>query len=85
MVVVYKAQSWGSKIELDEHDVPPIERVLARLPDLLHDAARGPDGRSSLAVAAGRASGRERQDDSAWGLDMALRRWHGDTERPGEH
>jgi hypothetical protein len=41
-----------------------------------HAAARGRDGKSKLAVAAGRASGRSRQDDSAWGLEMSLRRWH---------
>ena len=41
-----------------------------------HAAARGRDGKSELAVAAGRASARGRHDDEAWGLEMALRRWH---------
>ena len=41
-----------------------------------HAAARGPDGRSELAVAAGKKSGAQREGDVAWGLDLALRRWH---------
>jgi len=45
-----------------------------------HAAARGPDGRSSLAVEAGRASGRTRQGDRVWGLSMALQRWHPEGE-----
>lgn len=43
-----------------------------------HAAARGPDGRSELAVAAGKASARQREGDQAWGLGLAIRRWHGD-------
>ena len=34
-----------------------------------HAAARGIDGKSRLAVAAGQASGRSRVADSAWGGD----------------
>ena len=41
-----------------------------------HAAARGPDGRSELAVAAGKASGIKRESDTGWGLEMALRRWY---------
>ena len=41
-----------------------------------HAAARGPDGRSELAVAAGKASARQRDGDRAWGLEMALKRWY---------
>ncbi len=42
-----------------------------------HAAARGPDGKSELAVAAGKSSARQRAGDTAWGLDLAIRRWHG--------
>jgi len=46
-----------------------------------HARAKGPDGKSTLAVAAGRAGGRKTADrlgcPSAWGLRLALRRWHG--------
>lgn len=41
-----------------------------------HAAARGPDGRSELAVAAGKKSGVQREGDAAWGLELAIRRWH---------
>ncbi|MFH1483365.1 MAG: hypothetical protein ABIG98_03815 [Chloroflexota bacterium] len=41
-----------------------------------HAAARGEDGKSALAVAAGKASGASREADTAWGLQMALRRWY---------
>ena len=42
-----------------------------------HQAARDPlTGKSSLAVAAGQASGRRREGDRAWGLEYALKRWH---------
>ena len=41
-----------------------------------HKAARGPDGKSKLAVSAGKASARCRKDDRAWGLELALKRWY---------
>ena len=41
-----------------------------------HQAARGPDGRSELAVAAGKASGIAREGDQAFGLGLAMLRWH---------
>ena len=41
-----------------------------------HAAARGADGKSELATSAGRASGRSRQGDAAFGLELALRRWY---------
>ena len=42
-----------------------------------HRAARDPvTGKSTLAVAAGRASAKEREGDRAWGLDLAIKRWH---------
>lgn len=45
-----------------------------------HAAARDPvSGKSTLAVDAGHASGRKRDGDSAWGLEMSLKRWY-----PGE-
>ena len=46
-----------------------------------HAAARGADGKSELAVAAGKASGKTREGDRAWALDMAIKRWHGTAER----
>ncbi len=49
-----------------------------------HAAARGPDGRSELAVAAGKKSGAQREGDAAWGLELALRRWHGDDDGSSE-
>ena len=48
-----------------------------------HAAARGADGKSELAVAAGKASGRQREGDEAWGLELALRRWHSDGDAGG--
>jgi hypothetical protein len=46
-----------------------------------HEAARGPDGKSRLAVEAGRLGGlrsvERHGSGSAWGIRMALRRWHG--------
>ncbi len=42
-----------------------------------HEAARDPaTGKSTLAVAAGQASGRIREGDRVWGLESALKRWH---------
>ena len=42
-----------------------------------HEAARDPaTGKSTLAVAAGQASGRKREGDRVWGLENALKRWH---------
>jgi len=41
-----------------------------------HASARDPyTGKSLLAVAAGKASGIQREGDRVWGLEMALRRW----------
>ena len=54
-----------------------VRRMKIRLAALRrHAAARGPDGKSELAVAAGKASARGREDEQAWGLEMAIRRWH---------
>lgn len=45
-----------------------------------HARARGPDGKSVLATEAGRKGGQRTAErhggGSAWGLRMALRRWH---------
>jgi len=42
-----------------------------------HAAARDQvTGKSALAQSAGRASGRKRQGDRAWAVEMAIRRWH---------
>ena len=55
-----------------------VRRMRIRLAALRrHQAARDPlTGKSSLAVAAGQASGRQREGDRAWGLESALRRWY---------
>jgi hypothetical protein len=68
----------GSSPENREH----VRRLRIRLAALKrHAAARGPDGKSELAVAAGKASGRTREGDQAWALDMAIKRWHGTAGR----
>ena len=36
-------------------------------------------GKSSLAQSAGRASGKQREGDRAWALEMAIRRWYPET------
>jgi hypothetical protein len=42
-----------------------------------HEAARDPvSGKSSLAVKAGKISGKQRKGDRAWGLENALNRWY---------
>ena len=45
-----------------------------------HARALGPDGKSTLAVQAGRLGGRRTAEKQAcpseWGLRMALKRWH---------
>lgn len=45
-----------------------------------HHRARGPDGKSALAVRAGRLGGlrtvERHAPGRAWGLRMALKRWH---------
>jgi hypothetical protein len=55
-----------------------LRRLRIRLSALKrHRAARDPvTGKSTLAVAAGRASAKHRDGDQAWGLDLAIRRWH---------
>lgn len=55
-----------------------IRRMRIRLAALRrHETARDPEtGKSSLAVAAGKASGRRRKGDRVWGLQNALRRWY---------
>ena len=54
-----------------------VRRLRIRLAALRrHKAARGPDGKSQLAVAAGQASGRQREGDKVWALGMAIRRWY---------
>ncbi len=59
-----------------------IRRMRIRLAALRrHAAARDPvTGKSSLAVAAGKASGRRRQGDRAWGLEYAMRRWYPEAD-----
>jgi hypothetical protein len=67
-----------------------LKRRLATLRQ--HERARGPDGKSSIAQAGGRVGGRRRAGSfeggpTAWGLAMALKRWHGielpkDGEKP---
>lgn len=55
-----------------------VRRMRIRLAALKrHQAARGPDGRSTLAVSAGQRGAATRQGDSVWGLALALKRWHG--------
>ena len=62
-----------------------VRRLRIRLAALRrHAAARGPDGRSELAVAAGKASGIAREGDKVWALDMAIRRWHPEQSRNGK-
>ena len=53
-----------------------VRRMRIRLAALKrHAAARNPNtGKSELAVAAGKASGRTREGDKAFGLELALRR-----------
>ena len=54
-----------------------VRRMRIRLAALKrHAAAKGPDGKSELAVSAGKASGRQREGDHAFGLELALRRWY---------
>ena len=54
-----------------------VRRLRLRLAALKrHAAARGEDGKSTLAVAAGKASGIHREGNKAWGLELALRRWY---------
>ena len=54
-----------------------VRRFRLRLAALKrHAAARGEDGKSTLAVAAGKASGVSREGDEVWGLELALRRWY---------
>ena len=48
-----------------------------------HRASRGPDGKSLLAVEAGRASGVKRLGDKGWAVRMAIRRWYPDTKAIG--
>ena len=44
-----------------------------------HANAKDPlTGKSFLAQTAGRASALQREGDSAWGVSMAIRRWHPD-------
>ena len=60
--------------ELREH----VLRLKIRLVALRrHETARDLlTGKGGLAVAAGKASGRVRQGDSAFGLELALKRWY---------
>ncbi len=54
-----------------------VRRLRLRLAALKrHAKARGEDGKSDLAVAAGKASGASREGDKTWGLELALQRWH---------
>ena len=64
-----------STAESREH----LRRLRIRLAALKrHRAARDPlTGKSTLAVDAGRASAKQREGDRAWGLDLAIKRWHG--------
>ena len=60
-----------------------VRRLRIRLAALRrHQAARDPlTGKSTLAVAAGQVSGRQREGDRVWGLEWALKRWH-PSEQP---
>ena len=55
-----------------------LRRMKIRLAALKqHAKPRNPvTGRSALVESAGRASGRRREGDSAWGLEMSLQRWY---------
>ena len=54
-----------------------IRRLRIRLAALRrHAVAKGPDGRSELAVAVGKKSGAARAGDRVFGLELALKRWH---------
>ena len=72
----------GMKEDEPTGDPPSTDRERARRFRLRlaalkrHAAARGEDGKSALAVAAGKASGASREADTAWGLELALRRWY---------
>jgi len=59
-----------------------VRRLKIRLAALKrHAKAKDPQtGKSELAVAAGRASGRTREGDKAFGLDLALKRWHAEAD-----
>lgn len=59
-----------------------VRRLKIRLAALKrHQAARDPvSGKSSLAVSGGKASAKQREGDRAWGLDLAIKRWHGTDE-----
>lgn len=62
-----------------------VRRLRIRLAALRrHEAARDPTtGKSALAVAAGRASARQREGDRAWGLESALKRWYPSDRHDG--
>ena len=54
-----------------------IRRLRIRLAALRrHSVAKGADGRSELAIAAGKKSGAARIGGRAFGLELALKRWH---------
>ena len=55
-------------------DMPDVRGPIEERFEAARDAATG---KSALAVSAGKASGRKREGDRAWGLEAALRRWYG--------
>jgi hypothetical protein len=65
-------------LDPEQERVANLRRRAAMLE--LHDRARGPDGKSKLAVSAGRRGGQRTAErhgtGRAWGLGMALLRWH---------
>lgn len=63
-----------------------IRRMRIRLAALKrHAAARDPlTGKSTLAMDAGRASGRKRIGNSVWGLESCMKRWHAGKENHRE-
>jgi hypothetical protein len=60
-----------------------LRRLRIRLAALKRQrAARDPvTGKSTLAVAAGRASAKYREGDQAWGLELAIKRWYRTNEK----
>ncbi len=74
MGIPQKHEPIGGPASTDRERVRRLRLRLAALKR--HAAARGEDGKSTLAVAAGKASGASREADTAWGLELALRRWY---------
>ena len=69
----------GAAVDPERQRIANMRRRAAALER--HYGARGPDGKSRLAMAAGRLGGQKTASrlgcPRAWGLHMALKRWHG--------